>query len=583
MPGLQPAEIRPAGALTLVNALVMAQKGTVMTKLAIGQINSTVGALRSNADRIIQTAGRALDAGARLIVFPEMALTGYPPRDLLNVAGFLAEADAVLDEVAAAVPEGIAVVLGTVRRVQGRHGGRRLIDAAVALERGKLLAEVPKTLLPTYDVFDESRYFEPAPQDVSRILTVDGVRYGLTVCEDLWNDRLAWGEDRRYRRDPVAEVVEEGADVILNLSASPYALGKLGLRERIVSNAASRWRRPVVYAAAVGANDALIFDGGSLAARSDGRFVDVAPLFEESLRIIDLEGPVVKPPSVEPMAELSQALVLGLSDYARKTGMRGAIVGLSGGIDSALVASLASLAFGPRQVLGVAMPSRFSSDHSLADARTLADRLGIEFSVVPIEPAHAAYETMLAPALDALGPRPADDVTFENVQARIRGAVLMALSNRTGRLLLTTGNKSECSVGYCTLYGDTCGGLAVIADLWKTQVYQLARWLNEHRIAGAIPESTLTKPPSAELRPDQRDDQSLPPYDLLDRVLHELVERELSIADAAAATGADPALVGRIGRMLYRAEYKRKQFAPTLRVSGRGWVGRDYPVAQGWV
>ena len=552
-------------------------------KLAIGQINSTVGALRDNAQRILEAVGRASAAGARLVVFPEMALTGYPPRDLLNVTGFLHEADLTLQELVGSIPPGVAVVLGTVRTARPRTGGRRLIDAAVAFERGTILAEVPKTLLPTYDVFDESRYFEPADDQVSRVVTIDGVRCGLTVCEDLWNDRLLWGEQRLYGRDPIAEVVEEGVDVILNLSASPYALGKLGLRERIVSNAASRWQRPVVYAAAVGANDALIFDGGSLTARADGKFVDVGPLFEESLRIVDLDGEPVTPPRIDPMDELSRALVLGLSDYARKTGMRGAIIGLSGGIDSALVACLAYLAFGPKQVLGVAMPSRFSSDHSIADARALAENLGIEFDVVPIEPAHAAYEQMLTPKLDLLGTRPADDVTFENVQARIRGGILMAMSNRTGRLLLTTGNKSECSVGYCTLYGDTCGGLAVIADLWKTQVYRLSRWLNENRLDGAIPESTLTKPPSAELRPDQRDDQSLPPYDVLDPMLEQLVEKELSAPEAIDATGADPALVGRVARMLYRAEYKRKQFAPTLRVSSRGWVGRDYPIAQRWV
>ncbi len=552
-------------------------------KVAVGQINSTVGALRQNAALILQQTEKAKAAGARLVVFPEMAIPGYPPRDLLNVNGFLREADAVLDELVNSVPEGIVVVTGTVRHARPKLGGKRLTNAAVAFERGTILAEVPKTLLPTYDVFDESRYFEPAELGVQRTVLIDGVRFGLTVCEDLWNDRLLWGDHRLYRRDPIAEVVEEGAEVILNVSASPFTMGKLGLREKLVANAASRWGKPVVFAAAVGANDALIFDGGSLVAGRSGAFVDVAPQFEESLRIVELEGPSIDVPSIDPMQELAGALVLGLADYGRKTGMRGAIIGLSGGIDSALVAALAALAFGPSNVLGVGMPSRYSSDHSVDDARSLAEKLGIQFEIVPIEPAHAAYEQMLGPTMAALGTAPANDVTFENVQARIRGGILMAISNRTGRLLLTTGNKSECSVGYCTLYGDTCGGLAVIADLWKTQVYRLSNWLNEHRVHGAIPQSTLTKPPSAELRPGQRDDQSLPPYDILDPVLMHLVEHEVAVEEAAADTNTDPALVRRIAQMLYRAEYKRKQFAPTLRVSGRGWVGRDYPIAQRWM
>jgi NAD+ synthase (glutamine-hydrolysing) len=552
-------------------------------KIAIGQIDPTVGALRGNAQRIVEFATQARADGARLVVFPELCLTGYPPRDLLNVAGFVREADLALAELVKQVPEGIALAVGTVRRLKPERPHGRLGNAAVLLERGRILGETRKALLPTYEVFDERRYFEPAPASCRRTFELDGVRFGLTICEDLWNDRLFWGEGRRYRRDPVAEAVEQGADVLLNLSASPFAAGKPDLRERLVTHAAARWRRPVVFAAAVGANDGLIFDGGSLAARADGALVEAAPLFEEALRIVELDAPPVTRPPLDPSEELAGALVLGVRDYARKTGIEGAIVGLSGGIDSALVAALAALALRPERVLGVAMPSRYSSDHSVADARALADKLGIDFMVVPIELAHAAHESMLAERLDALAPAPADDATFENVQARIRGAILMALSNRSGRLLLTTGNKSECSVGYCTLYGDTCGGLAVIADLWKHQVYSLSRWLNEHRIHGAIPESTLTKPPSAELRPGQRDDQALPPYEVLDPILHELVEREASVEDAAAGTGQPVALVREIARKLYRAEYKRKQFAPTLRVSSRSWGGRDYPIAQRWL
>ncbi|MBI5538181.1 MAG: NAD+ synthase [Deltaproteobacteria bacterium] len=549
-------------------------------KIAIGQINPTVGSLRANAQIVLQQAALARSEGARLVVFPELCLTGYPPRDLLNVSGFVREADQVLDQLVRDAPEGIALAVGTVRPSRTAN---LLSNTAVVLERGTILREVAKSLLPTYDVFDERRYFEPADRDCERVVDIAGTRIGLTICEDMWNDRLLWGGQRRYNRDPVAECVEQGADILVNLSASPFAIGKEGLRARLVSHAATRWKRPVVYAAAVGGNDGLIFDGGSLAARADGAFVDVSPLFESSLRTFDPEGPAIDRSPISPMEELCGALTLGLSDYARKTGLTGAMVGLSGGIDSALVASLARLAFGASNVLGVAMPSRHSSDHSVNDARELAQRLGIQFMIVPIETAHAAYESMLSPVLAGLGSAPEGDVTFENVQARIRGAILMALSNRTGRLLLTTGNKSECSVGYCTLYGDTCGGLAVIADLWKLQVYELSRWLNTHKLDGAIPQSSLTKPPSAELRPDQRDDQSLPPYEVLDPILQQLVEQEASIDEAAAATGEPAELVRQIALKLYRAEYKRKQFAPTLRVTSRSWGGRDYPIAQGWL
>jgi len=549
-------------------------------KIAIAQINPTVGALGANARLVLEQAAQARAAGARLVVFPELCLTGYPPRDLLNVTGFVRDAGQVLDQMVADVPEGITLALGTVRPASTAN---LLSNSAVVVERGRILKQVAKALLPTYDVFDERRYFEPAERDCERVVDIDGCRIGLTICEDMWNDRLLWGQQRRYNRDPVAEAVEQGADILVNLSASPFAVGKEGLRARLVTHAATRWHRPVVYAAAVGGNDGLIFDGGSLAVRADGAFVDVAPLFESSLRVFEPDGASVERVAIPPMHELCGALTLGLSDYARKTRLSGAMVGLSGGIDSALVASLAKLAFGQDKVLGVAMPSRYSSDHSVNDARELAEKLGIQFMVVPIETAHAAYESVLAPFLDSLGPTPSTDVTFENVQARVRGAILMALSNRTGRLLLTTGNKSECSVGYCTLYGDTCGGLAVIADLWKLQVYELSRWLNTHRLDGAIPQSTLTKPPSAELRPNQRDDQNLPPYEVLDPILEQLVEQEVSIEQAAAATGAPTELVRQIALKLYRAEYKRKQFAPTLRVTSRSWGGRDYPIAQGWI
>ena len=539
--------------------------------ITLAQLDFTVGDLDGNVGKMLAACQGAGD----LVIFPELAITGYPPRDLLSVRSFLDATGAAVARFVAALPAGKTVVFGAPRRRSGR-AGRNLANTAIVARRGHIVAEIEKALLPTYDVFDERRYFEPAPTGATRTFDLqDGTRVGIVVCEDMWNDRLLW-PDRLYDHDPVAEAIEQGARLLVNLSASPFAQGKLETRRGLVRHAATRWGVPVVYVNAVGGNDGLLFDGQSLAVAADGQPIAELPLFAEEVRTLELSSRTTLQPQ-DPLDVLNAALVTGVRDYARKTGLKRWVLGLSGGIDSALVAAIGCLALGAENGTALAMPSRHSSDHSLSDARALADALGLRLETVPIEPAHAAYEAMLLPLLPA---ETTGDVTWENVQARIRGATLMAWANRENGLLLTTGNKSECSVGYCTLYGDMCGGLAVIADLWKNEVYSLSRWLNEHRIAGAIPVSTLDKPPSAELRPGQRDDQSLPPYDVLDPILVGLVEDELGVEATADKTGQPVELVRAMARKVYLAEYKRRQFAPTLKVSRRAWVGRDYPIAQ---
>jgi len=550
-------------------------------RLALAQIDTVVGDIDGNVQRILGACARAKADGAELVLLPELVVCGYPPRDLLNIAEFRAKCDEGVDRIVRELPEGLFAIFGAPRaRPRTLPTGRALWNAAIVAERGRIIAEVAKSLLPTYDVFDERRYFEPSEEHAVRVVTLKGTRVGVVICEDMWNDRLFWGEQRIYDRDPVAEAVEQGAQLIVNSSASPFAERKFEVRRAFVAHAAKRWRVPVAYVNASGGNDGILFDGHSLAFAADGAPIAELPFFEETVRTVDLTERTSLP-DVDTTDVLHKALVTGVRDYARKTGMKKWVIGLSGGIDSALVAALGSLALGAENGAALAMPSRYSSDHSLGDARVLAEKLGLPFEIFPIEPAHAAYETMLAERLDRLGVPP-NDVTWENVQARIRGATLMAWANRTGALLLTTGNKSECAVGYCTLYGDMCGGLAVIADLYKNEVYSLSRWLNQHKLAGAIPESTLTKPPSAELRPGQRDDQSLPPYDVLDPILENLIDHERGAHETAARTGHPLELVRKIAAMVHRAEYKRQQFAPTLKVSPRAWVGRDYPIAMGW-
>ncbi len=546
-------------------------------KLALAQLDFVIGDVEANVDRMLEAASDAAARGADLVLFPELSTTGYPPRDLLNLSWFVRAADAALERLVRELPDGVVAVFGAPRRRHDRRGGRALTNSAVVAARGRVLLEVQKALLPTYDVFDERRYFEPAEPDVPRVVSIAGRRVGVTICEDMWNDRLLWAEDRMYDRDPVAECVEQGAELVVNVSASPFSKGKGQTRRRLVSHAATRWRVPLAYVNATGGQDGLLFDGGSLVVAADGALVTELPTFEERVAVVDLAERVDEP-VVDELALLGRALVMGTADYAKKTGMSRFCLGLSGGIDSALALGLGALAMGADAGVTFGLPSRYSSEHSIADARALADALGVRFEIVPIDPAHQAYEQMLEPVL-ATAPAGPGDVTWENVQARVRGATLMAWANRTGALLLTTGNKSECAVGYSTLYGDSCGGLAVIADLFKLEVYALARHLNQHRLGFAIPESTLTKPPSAELRPGQRDDESLPPYEVLDPILRCLIEDELGVDETSRRTGADEALVRSLAKKVFLAEYKRRQFAPTLRVSNRSWTGRDFPIA----
>lgn len=553
-------------------------------KVALLQINATVGAPGQNADAIIAAARRARDAGAELAVAPELVVPGYPPRDLLLISSFRTECDRAVAKIAQDAPADLPLLVGTVGHASFGTGAQ---NVAALIRGGRIEATYGKTLLPTYDVFDERRYFEPNPEPGRSVFDLGETRVGVVICEDAWNDAELFTSSRRYALDPVEEVAKSGARVIVNLSASPFAARKWDTRRDIFSHAARRHRAATVFVNAVGGNDGLIFDGASYVFGADGAPRGECASFAEDLQVIDTEGPPITLSTRVGIDDVRSALVLGVRDYFRKVGAKRAVIGLSGGIDSALVAALAVEALGAPNVVGLAMPSPYSSDHSIRDAEDLAERLGVEFHLVPIGGTLAAYQSQLTEVMKA-SPAPPGwrDLTEENLQSRIRGATLMAYSNRTGAFVLTTGNKSECAVGYCTLYGDTCGGLAVIADLFKVEVYALCRRINElARLANSrppIPESTLTKPPSAELRPDQTDQDDLPPYEVLDRVLDALIVRELGVVDAAKLTGDPLDLVRSIARRVRTNEYKRQQFPPTLRVSDRAWVGREYPIAQGF-
>jgi NAD+ synthase (glutamine-hydrolysing) len=563
-------------------------------RIALAQMNTTVGDLDGNARKIRDLTAVARGAGARLVVFPELAVSGYPPRDFLDMPEFVSRCTSTVSGLAEAADwsRGVAVVFGFPEAAPDAPPPG-LYNAAALVEDGRLSAVGRKSLLPTYDVFDETRYFLPADRSTSAPSGAIGLRLGLSVCEDIWNDKRFWDRPR-YDRDPIADLVGGGAELVVNLSASPYAVGKPALRERMLGAAARAHRAPVAYVNQVGGDDSLVFDGGSMLVGPDGTVLARAPLFEEALLVADLDGGAVRildasgrelpapappPPGADPDAdEVFRALVLGVRDYVRKCGFRSAVVGLSGGIDSALTAAVAVVALGPDRVTGVAMPSRYSSDHSREDARILAGRLGIAFREVPIEPMHAAS---LATLGGAFGHAPGD-LTEQNVQARIRGQILMALSNETGALLLSTGNKSELAVGYCTLYGDMAGGLAVIGDVPKTLVYRVSRAANRALGRDAIPERTFTKPPSAELKPGQVDQDSLPPYDVLDDILAAYVEERLPLADIVRR-GHPEELVRRVVRMVNGSEYKRRQAAPVLKVTGKAFgEGRRLPIAHGW-
>ncbi len=545
--------------------------------IALAQINPLIGDISGNSRRVLDFAHRAKAAGAQLVLFPELTLCGYPPKDLLLKPRFVADSVAAIARLATELPPSLAVLVGFVRESE-RPVGRALRNALAFIHGGRVVAESFKTLLPTYDVFDEHRYFEPADKPGVVDWSVNGRthRLGVTICEDLWNDKRILGREL-YDRHPPRDLKNAGVEIILNASASPFVVGKQSLRERLMGGQAAELGLPIVYVNQIGGNDELIFDGASCVFATDGKTAARARAFEEDLLLVNTDQ--LRDARCESypddLASVWQALVLGTRDYVTKCGFADVVLGLSGGIDSAIVACIAAEALGPQHVHGVAMPSRYSSDHSITDARTLAETLGIDFQIIPIEPMHAAFDEHLTPAFKG---RPAD-TTEENVQARIRGNILMSLSNKFGWLLLTTGNKSELAVGYCTLYGDMCGGLAVISDVPKMMVYQLSRWFNARQGRAIIPESSITKLPSAELRPDQHDQQSLPPYETLDVILHRYIELEQSAAELIAA-GFDEPTVKNVIRMVDVNEYKRKQAATGLKVTSRAFgIGRRMPIA----
>lgn len=561
-------------------------------RIALVQLNFTVGALEKNRQALLTATVRARDLGADLAIASELSLLGYPPRDLLERPAFVEQVLAENHRLVDALPEGIALAFGTLE--DRRSGeGRPLYNALLVARRGEIVARAHKRLLPTYDVFDEDRYFEPG--EGSMPLSLGGASLGLSICEDAWNDvtRLAYlaygaggyaqagGNQARYHANPVRDVLAQGVDVLINASATPFTLPKRTARPEMFGEIARRHATPLVFVNQVGGNDELLFDGRSTVFGPNGEVMARAAPFAEEVLVCDLgsKGPIAPDLSSDEEAAYA-ALVMGTRDYARKCGFRRAVLGLSGGIDSALTAAIAADALGPANVLGLSMPSRYSSEGSKVDARELAKNLSIGFREQPIESMFAPYLADMAPLLDDLASAPAGDVTFENIQARIRGTILMAISNRTGALLLTTGNKSELGVGYCTLYGDMAGGLAVISDVPKTMVYRLARHVN--RKEERIPRSSLEKPPSAELRPGQTDQDSLPPYDVLDRVLEGFVEDGAGV-DEIVARGIPREIVEKVTALVQGSEYKRRQAAPGLILSKKAFgVGRRIPIAQGF-
>lgn len=537
-------------------------------RIAIAQINPTVGDLAGNRRLIEETAAKAAAAGASLVIFSELALTGYPPQDLLERRGFVEDQLRELDALAPA-SQRIAIAVGAVLPCE-RRGGKSLANAAVLFANGARLATQAKTLLPTYDVFDENRYFVPATERTPAML--DGASLGLTICEDGWVDRIP------YDVDPTGDLARQGALLIANLSASPWHAGKPQERRDLFCALAKRHSVPIAFANQVGGNDELIFDGGSFFVDAQGRIRASLPLFESALEVIDLNelpAPVAWIDEPTGAAQLEAGLVLGIRDYFRKQQLPpGAVIGLSGGVDSAVTAHLAVQALGADRVLGVLMPGPFSSEHSVADAIALARNLGIETRTVNINPIYQRYLDVFA---DVFGPRENYGLAQQNIQSRIRGATLMAISNAENRLVLATGNKSELSIGYCTLYGDTVGGIAVLGDVYKRDVYALARNANAH--GERIPESTIEKPPSAELAPDQRDEDDLPPYAILDAVLEQAIELGLNSDAIEPPPGASRELVRSIVRRLDRNEYKRRQSPLVLRTSPKAFgTGRRLPI-----
>ncbi|MDN7023690.1 NAD+ synthase [Methanoculleus sp. FWC-SCC1] len=544
-------------------------------RLALLQLNTTVADLDGNAAKIAAAVRSAAVNAPDLIVTPELALAGYPPRDLLLMNLFVGRCREVLDGLARDLAGAPPVLVGFPER-NPESAGRPLYNAAALLHGGRVVQTFRKTLLPTYDVFDEDRYFEPAAGD-AQVLHLGGHSIGISICEDIWNDRDFWSR-RRYRIDPIAELVRAGAEVIVNISASPFTAGKQALRERMLGEMARKYGAPLAYVNQVGGNDDLVFAGRSSVFDAAGTLIARGAGFTEDLVCVDLDRPgsaSVAADDFIPESEIWRALVLGTRDYVRKTGFSSVLLGLSGGIDSAVVAAVAAEAVGAERVLGVLMPSPYSSAGSVNDAQILAGNLGIRTIVLPIRGAMDAFDDILQEVFAGLSP----DITEENMQARIRAVILMALSNKLGSLLLSTGNKSELSVGYSTIYGDMAGGLAVIADVPKGMVYRLARWLNRNGVV--IPEEIITKPPSAELRPDQTDQDTLPPYEVLDAILYRHIDLHESAAEIVAA-GFPAGEVERVLRMVRNAEFKRKQAPPGLKVTDRAFgTGWGMPIARG--
>ena len=542
-------------------------------KIALLQINPTVGDLEGNARLIAEAAREAGSRGADLAVTPELALVGYLPRDLLLSGDFVARSWDRLGALARTLADQPPTLVG-LPEPNPSDEGRPLFNTAARLRAGAIEHRFRKALLPTYDVFDEDRYFEPFHG--AQTLEIAGRRVGISICEDIWNDRDFW-KRRRYHHDPVEELVRAGAQAIVNLSASPFSVGKHARREKMLASMAAKYGVPLVYVNQYGGNDDLVFDGRSCGFSFAGHPIARGRSFDRDVLICDLASaaPIGPATDLDPESEVWRALVLGTRDYARKCGFSHVVLGLSGGIDSALTAAVAVEALGSAQVLGVLMPSPYSSRGSIEDSIELAANLGMETLTLPIDECMRAMDCTLRDAFASTE----RGVTEENIQARIRGNLLMALSNKRGALLVTTGNKSELSVGYCTLYGDMSGGLGVIADVPKTMVYRVARWLNQTAGRPRIPESTLTKPPSAELRPGQTDQDSLPPYDVLDEILQRHIERH-EPADHIIAAGFAPATVHRVLRMVRAAEFKRKQAAPGLKVTDRAFgTGWRMPIA----
>ncbi|HVO61817.1 MAG TPA: NAD+ synthase [Terriglobales bacterium] len=539
--------------------------------MALGQINPTVGDFFGNAEKIIEFSRRAQAAGAGLILFPELSICGYPPRDLVERPAFV-DKNQKTAELIAERTSGIAVICGLVTPAQAQTG-KSVMNSAVLLRDGKIAFVQSKILLPTYDVFDEMRNFAPAARQ--ELFDFCGKRMALTICEDAWNDKNFWSK-RLYTLDPVEELIRAGGNIVLNISASPYWIGKREFRRRMLASIATSNRVPVVMVNQVGGNDSLIFDGSSLVINPAGQVIAQGKSFEEDLVIFDsstLTGDMHEQIQGEE-AKAYAALVLGTRDYVRKCGFTAVIVGLSGGIDSALTACIAADAIGPEHVIGVGMPGPYSSGGSVSDAQEIARNLGIRFELLSIKGVFEEYQKVLTPVFVGCP----EDVTEENIQPRARGTLLMALANKFGAIVLSTGNKSELGVGYCTLYGDMVGGLAVISDVPKTMVYRLARYINSRR--AVIPEATLEKPPSAELRPDQRDTDSLPPYEVLDPILEDYIEDLRTPEEIAERRKFDIELVRRVVRMVDRNEYKRQQAAPGLKISEKAFgYGRRFPIA----